>query len=102
MQRLRSVLDYLRSAWPHGRATPELLREASARCDEFSREKSALHAHLEEIEAQLAAFERLRQIAERHNWAKEGGTLKEKLQRATAAGDHEAAAAIAQMLRSER
>ena len=101
MQRLRSFF-YLRSAWPDGCATPELLREAGARCDEFSQEKSPLHAHLENLEAQLAAFERLRQLAERHNWAKEGGTLKEKLQRATAAGDHEAAATIAQMPGSER
>jgi hypothetical protein len=55
-----------------------------------------LHAHLQQIEAELAAFERLRRIAGRHNWAKEGGTLQEKLRRAAVAGDHEAAAALAQ------
>ena len=65
--------------------------------DEFTRKKSPLHAHLEDLEAELAAFERLRRIAGRHNWAKEGGTLKEKLRRAAAAGDYEAAAAVAQM-----
>jgi hypothetical protein len=52
---------------------------------------------LQEIEAELAAFARLRRIAGRHSWAKESGTLKEKLRRAAAAGDHEAAAAVAQM-----
>jgi hypothetical protein len=102
MQELRSVANYLAVGMAYGCATPELLREVDERCDEFSRGKRPLHAHLEEIKAQLAAFERLRQIAGRHNWAKEGGTLKEKLRRATAAGDHGAAAAIAQMPRSER
>jgi hypothetical protein len=75
-----------------------LLREFGARHDGFTRRrgKSPLHAHLQEIEAELAAFERLQRIAGRHNWAKEGGTLKEKLRRAAVAGDHEAAAAVGQ------
>ena len=99
MQNLRSVADYLVVGMADGRAMPEPLREVGERRDGFSRErgKSPLHAHLEDLEAELAAFERLRRIAGRHNWAKEGGTLKEKLRRAAAAGDHEAAAAVAQM-----
>jgi hypothetical protein len=98
MQDLRSVVDYLAIGMADGRAMPELLREFGARRDGFTRRrgKSPLHAHLQEIEAELAAFERLRRIAGRHNWAKEGGTLKEKLRRAAIAGDHEAAAVVAQ------
>jgi hypothetical protein len=98
MQDLRSVVDYLVVGMADGRAMPELLRELGARCDGFTRRrrKSPLYAHLQQIEAELAAFERLQRIAGRHNWAEEGGTLKEKLRRAAVAGDHEAAAAVAQ------
>ena len=99
MQDLRAVADYLAVGMADGRAMPEPLREVGERRDGFSRErrKSPLHAHLQEIEAELAAFARQRRIAGRHSWAKEGGTLTEKLRRAAAAGDHEAAAAVAQM-----
>ena len=99
MQDLRAVADYLAVGMADGRAMPEPLREVGERRDGFSQErgKSPLHAHLQEIEAELAAFARLRRIAGRHSWAKESGTLKEKLRRAAAAGDHEAAAAVAQM-----
>jgi hypothetical protein len=91
-------LDYLAVGMADGRAMPELLREIGAQCDDFARRwgKSPLHAHLQQIEAELAAFERLQRIAGRHNWAEEGGTLKEKLRRAAVTGDHEAAAALAQ------
>ena len=84
MQDLRAVADYLAVGMADGRAMPEPLREVGERRDGFSRErgKSPLHAHLQEIEAELAAFARLRRIAGRHSWAKEGGTLKEKLRRA--------------------
>jgi hypothetical protein len=96
MQDFRPVVNYLAVGMTDGRAMPEPLREVGERCDDFTRGKGPLHAHLQEIEAELAAFERLRRIAGRHNWAKEDGTLKEKLRRAAAAGDHEAAAAVAQ------
>ena len=99
MQDLRSVADCLAVGMADGRAMPKPLREIREWRDGFSQErgKSPLHAHLREIEAELAAFARLRRIAGRHSWAKEGGTLTEKLRRGAAAGDHEAAAAVAQM-----
>jgi hypothetical protein len=99
MQDLRSVADCLAVGMADGRAMPKPLHEIREWRDGLSQErgKSPLHAHLREIEAELAAFARLRRIAGRHSWAKESGTLKEKLRRAAAAGDHEAAAAVAQM-----
>jgi hypothetical protein len=67
MQDLRSVVDYLVVGMADGRAMPELLRELGARCDGFTRRrrKSPLYAHLQQIEAELAAFERLQRIAGR-------------------------------------